>query len=58
MGGSPVTLANVYFPNKAHMTFCQQIIRDLQGFTSGCLIMGGNPLTDTSNGKLYSVQNT
>lgn len=39
-GDSPITLANVYFPNLAHVTFCQHMIRIFQGFTSGCLIMG------------------
>lgn len=56
-GGIPVTLANVYFPNRGHVTLCQSIVRKLAGFAAGCLILGGdfnillNPLTDTSNGK-------
>lgn len=58
-GGTPVTLANVYFPNTAHLTFCKHVIEELKGFSSGCLILGGdfnlplNPLTDTSTGKTY-----
>lgn len=54
--GTPITIRTVYFPNKAHLTFCKYVVQQLQGFTSGCLILGGdfniplNPLTDTSNG--------
>lgn len=54
--GTPITIANVYFPNKAHLTFCKKVVHPLQGFATGCLILGGdfniplNPLTDTSNG--------
>lgn len=57
-GGVPITIANVYFPNKAHLTFCKHIVQQLQGFTSGCLILGRdfkiplNPLTDTSTGSI------
>lgn len=53
----PLTLANVYFPNKSHITFCQLIVRRLQEFADGCIILGGdfnvplNPLLDTSNGR-------
>lgn len=55
--GTPLNPANVYFPNSAHITFCQRIIRVLQGFMTGCLILEGdfnnplNPLVDTSSGK-------
>lgn len=41
-GDIPMTLPNVYFPNKAHVTFCQQITEELQGFSMGCLILGGD----------------
>lgn len=50
-------MANVYFPNRAHVTFCQRIVRELEGFATGCLILGGdfniplNLLTNTSNEK-------
>ena len=40
-GSKQVTLANVYFPNKAHITFCQKVVRELSGFARGCIIMGG-----------------
>lgn len=55
--GTPLTLENVYFPNSAQITFCQRMIRALQGFMTGYLILGGdfniplNPLVDTSSGK-------
>lgn len=55
-GGVPITIANVYFPNKAHLAFCNQLSHKLQEFSTGCVILGGdfniplNPLTDTSNG--------
>lgn len=55
-GGIPITIANVYFPNKAHLTFCKHVVHQLQEFNSGCLMLGGdfniplNPLTDTSTG--------
>lgn len=51
-----MTLANVYFPNSAHISFCNCIIDELKWFASGCLIVGGdfniplNPLLDTSSG--------
>lgn len=54
--GTPITIANVYFPNSAHLPFCKQMTHKLQEFAKGCLILGGdfniplNPLTDTSNG--------
>lgn len=54
--GSPITLANVYFPNKAHITFCTKIINKLKWFAEGCIILGGDfniplsPLQDTSTG--------
>lgn len=53
----PNTIANVYFSNKAHLTFCKPLVHQLKGFTSECLILGGdfniplNPLLDTSTGK-------
>lgn len=56
-GGTPLTLANVYFPNTAHLTFCNHIVQELQGFASGCIILRGyfiiplNRLVDTSSGK-------
>lgn len=56
-GGTPITLANVYFPNAAQVTFCQQLVDELKGFTLGCLVLGGdfnlalNPLQDSSDGK-------
>lgn len=28
--GSPVTLANVYFPNRAHIPFCHKVIKELK----------------------------
>lgn len=54
--GTLVTLANVYFPNKAHITFCQKIVDELRWFAEGCIILGGdfniplNPQQDTSSG--------
>lgn len=57
--GKPITLANVYFPNTAHLTFCRKIVGQLKDFGSGCIILGGdfnvplNPLSDTSTGKTY-----
>lgn len=56
-GGSPITLANAYFPNTKHIQFCLKLVQELQGFASGCLILGGdlniplNPLGDTSSGE-------
>ena len=56
-GGIPLTLANVYFPNRAHLTFCRQVIQQLQCFAVGCIVLGGdsniplNPLVDKSNSK-------
>lgn len=44
-------------PNLANVTFCQKIIRELMGFTSGLLILGGDfnipldPTVDSSSGK-------
>lgn len=41
----------------AHITFCQHVVGDLKGLSSGCLILGRdfnvqlNPFQDTSNGK-------
>lgn len=66
--GSPITLANnVYFPNTKHITFCQWVIRELQGFIIGLSHFWGgdfnvplNPLVDTSSGKscvTYKVLN-
>lgn len=52
-----ITLANVYFPNSAHITFCKHLIDELKGFPSRSLVLGGefniplNPLWDTFNGK-------
>lgn len=57
--GSPVTLANVYFPNKSHITFCNKIISELKWFAEGCIILGSDfniPLSltqDTSNGHTH-----
>lgn len=57
--GTPITLANLYFPNTVHLSFCQHTLDKLKDFGSGCLIVGGdfnvplNPLTDTSTGKTY-----
>lgn len=56
-GGSPIMLANVYFPYYAHIIFCQRMTRAIQWFASGCLILGGdfiiplNPLVDSSSRK-------
>lgn len=55
--GKPVQLANVYFPNKSHITFCQLIIDELKSFAEGCILLGGdfniplNPIQDASSGK-------
>lgn len=55
-GSMPLTLANVYFPNKANAQFCRRFIEELKGFASGCIILGGdfnvalNPFQDTSLG--------
>lgn len=52
-----LTLANVYFPNSAQITFYQKVIRELKGFSSGLLIMGGDinipldPTVDSSTRK-------
>lgn len=57
IGKRPVMLANVYFLNTAHVTFCQKLIDVLTEFASGCIILGGDfnvpldPLQDISNGK-------
>ena len=39
--GSTITLANVYFPNSSHLTFCKKIVGELEAFSSGCIILGG-----------------
>lgn len=55
--GTPITLANVYFPNSAQITFCQRVIDELKSFATDCIVFGGdfnlalNPLQDTSDGK-------
>lgn len=57
--GIPTTLANIYFPNTSHLTFCRKMMKELEGFYSGRIILGGdfnlplNPLIDTSSGKSY-----
>lgn len=38
--GNPITLANVYFRNKAHITLSQKIIDELKWFASGCILLG------------------
>lgn len=40
--GSPMTLANVYFPNRAHITFCNKIVNGLKWLAEGCIILGGD----------------
>lgn len=51
-----LTLANVYFPNSAQITFCQKVIHKLKGFSSGLILMGGDfnipldPTVDSSTG--------
>lgn len=48
-------MANAYFPNSAHITFCRKVVQELTGFTSGFLILGGdfniplNPAVDSSS---------
>lgn len=54
--GSPITLANVYFPNTAPIPFCRKIVDKLKWFAEGCIILGGDfnvplsPQKDTSKG--------
>lgn len=56
MNGPQTTLANVYFLNSAHISFCQKSVSELKGFSMGLVILGGafnaplNPLQDTSTG--------
>lgn len=56
-GSRTVMLVNVYFPNSSQVTFCRRVMRELQGFAEGTLIMGGdfnvplNPIVDSSTGK-------
>lgn len=40
--GAPITLANVYFPNTAHIPFCRKITDELKWFAEGCIILGGD----------------
>lgn len=53
----PITLLNVYFPNTAHITFCQRVVHELKGFMSGLPILGEDfniplkPAVDSSSGK-------
>lgn len=57
--GIPTTLANVYFSNSSHLTFCRRLVKEIEGFSSGRVILGGdfnlllNLMTDTSSGKTY-----
>lgn len=57
LNGQQTTLANVYFPNKAHISFCRKVVDELKWFSAGMVILGGdfkiplNPLQDTSNGQ-------
>lgn len=50
----PITIANIYAPNSAQVTFFREIATTLSAFQSGLLLMGGdfnvplNPLLDTS----------
>lgn len=45
--------------NTSHFTFCQDMLSQLKGFSTGCVIQGGdfyiplNPLVDTTSGKSY-----
>lgn len=54
--GTPITLAKVYIPNSAQVSFCQHLVEQLKGFAQGCIILGGdfnlslNPSQDTSDG--------
>lgn len=57
IGKIPITIANVYFSNTAHVSFCQKLIDELSWFATDCIVLGGNYipldlLQDTSNGKL------
>lgn len=53
----PITLADVYFPNSAQVTFCKRVIDELKSFATGYIVFGGdfnlalNPLQDTSDDK-------
>lgn len=57
--GSPITLANVYFPNTSHVPFCGKIIEELKWFAEGCVLLGGDfniplsPLRDTYSGHTH-----
>lgn len=57
--GIPLTLANAYFPNTAHLELCRKLTKELLSFSTGGLILGVdfniplNPLVDTSSGKTY-----
>lgn len=52
----PVTIANIYAPNKLQAPFFVQTLEMLESFATGMLIVGGdfnlalNPLLDTSSG--------
>lgn len=54
--GRPITLANIYSPNKAQVGFFREITQVLAAFQSGILIVRGdfnvtlNPLEDTLTG--------
>lgn len=56
LGSRPITLANVYFPNKGQAPFMYTVCKALEKFTHGLLILGGdfnttlNPLIDSSSG--------
>lgn len=61
---TPVTIANLYCPNIAQLTFLTRTLLKLQNFTSGILIVGTdlnctlNPLLDTSDKKSHLPQTT
>lgn len=40
--GQQATLVNVYFPNTAHISFCQRIMDELKWFSAGMIILGGD----------------
>lgn len=53
----------MYFPNSSYLTCCQCLIKELEGFSTGRLLLGGdlniplNPLVDTSSGKTHIAYN-
>ena len=53
---TPLTLANIYAPNTAQVSFFREMSTILTSFQEGCLLLGGdfnlaiNPIVDTSTG--------